>query len=113
MTQTSKVFCKTSEPRKPGDRLMKCWQRGFLNGTTLPEQETWADRATDYWALQSVKYGLLFDLPNVEVVLVQDPPHVRTFATVIGVMEGERVSEKQWRKRVPPFVATAQMENLP
>lgn len=90
-----------------GQWRQRVWQNNLnLNGADA-ELALWERRAIEYWALQGYKYGILFDLEHTENYLQGD--RVLSRARVLGVLKGQRIPEKEWRKINPPGRVIAQL----
>lgn len=94
-------FAQSRGPTEVGTIREKTWQR-LLHDPSDAERSIWARRALEYWTLQARKYGILYDIPGIQLIFWQDEPLVTSRCMVAGVLPGRRVTEKAWREANPP-----------
>lgn len=87
----------------------KSWQRlpGFGD-----EREVWAKRALRYWTLQGRKYGIMYDVHGIELIFWDNEPVITSRCRIVGIIPGERVSDKRWRERNPPGQLIAELDRV-
>lgn len=100
-------FAETQEPLEPGQTREKVWKR--LQGAVFEgERETQARRALEFWTLQGLKYGVVYDIENIELLMLEKGI-VLSRCKVLAVIPGERITSEQWRAQNSPASLVGRM----
>lgn len=83
------MFRKPRQPFVVGELRTKTWRT--LEPNVTEADKRWQTRCSQYWTLQARLYGVVFS-PYVMLVDNREG-FVSTYATVLGIIPGERTSD--------------------
>lgn len=95
MTQNLVLDGPFERPKKrldPGVLYSRVWRAPFTNGLT----DTWRRRCNEYWERVEQRFGVVVSEPRH--AWYEDPetgPIVATYATVLGVLKGDRYDKPE------------------
>jgi hypothetical protein len=79
-------FERPKEPLFVGKLLTRVWQAPYTNGLT----DIWRRRCHEYWERVEQRFGIVVSEPRNAWDEVDGKPVVATYATVLGILKGDR-----------------------
>lgn len=90
-----RVFRQAKKPPFEGQVRVRTWRTSLI-GDQL--DQTWMQRAVEYWNLQERLYGFRASHPSLHFSTVDGVDIVTTAVEVTSILPGRRVGRKEWMK---------------